>query len=72
MGALAAAGRLDDACAAVVAAWSLVQGLAGLAASGNLAAAGLAPDAGGDALLGLARRTAGMLHGSPGGNPDGA
>ncbi|RBY90505.1 TetR family transcriptional regulator [Blastococcus sp. TBT05-19] len=69
---LASTGRVDDARAAVVAAWSLVHGLAGLAASGNLAAAGLAPDGDGDALLDLARRTAGMLYGSPGGGPDGA
>ncbi|MGY2002487.1 TetR/AcrR family transcriptional regulator [Blastococcus sp. SYSU DS1024] len=65
--ALSSAGRVDDARAAVVAAWSLVHGFAGLAATGNLAGAGLAPDAGEDALLDLARRATGMLYGSPGG-----
>ncbi|MGY1717487.1 TetR/AcrR family transcriptional regulator [Blastococcus sp. SYSU DS0552] len=64
--ALTVDGRVDDARAAVVAAWSLVHGFAGLAATGNLAGAGLATDGGGEALLELARRAAGMLFGSPG------
>ena len=68
--ALAAQGRLDDARSAVVAAWSLVHGFATLAATGNLAAAGLAPVGDGEALLELARRAAGMLYGSPAGDGD--
>ena len=68
--ALAADGALDDARAAVVAAWSLVHGFATLAATGNLSGAGLAPSGNDDALLDLARRAAGMLYGSPGGRTD--
>jgi AcrR family transcriptional regulator len=67
--ALATGGRVGDARAAVVAAWSLVHGFATLAATGNLAGAGLAPGADGDALLDLARQAAGMLYGSSGGDP---
>jgi AcrR family transcriptional regulator len=63
---LAADGELQDARAAVVAAWSLVHGFAGLAATGNFAGAGLIDPTAGDDLLDLARRAAGMLHGSPG------
>ncbi|TQN37777.1 TetR family transcriptional regulator [Blastococcus colisei] len=63
--ALAVEGRIEDARAAVVAAWSLVHGLAVLAATGNLSGAGLAPPPGREALLELARRAAGMLYGSP-------
>jgi AcrR family transcriptional regulator len=70
--ALAAEGRIEDARAAVVAAWSLVHGLACLAASGNLSGAGLAPPSGRDGLLDLARRAAGMLYGSPGSGGDDA
>jgi AcrR family transcriptional regulator len=66
--ALAAQGSVEDARAAVVAAWSLVHGLATLAATGNLSGAGLAPPPGRDALLDLARRAAGMLYGSPAGD----
>lgn len=65
--AMAAEGRLDDAQAAVVAAWSLVHGLATLAATGNLTRAGLVPSTDGAALTDLAARAAGMLYGSPGG-----
>ena len=67
---LAAKGELEDARAAVVAAWSLVHGFATLAATGNLTGAGLTGPATGDELLDLARRAAGMLYGSPGRNPD--
>ncbi|WP_089335673.1 TetR/AcrR family transcriptional regulator [Blastococcus mobilis] len=70
--ALAAEGRVEDARAAVVAAWSLVHGLADLAATGNLTGAGLGPPAGRDGLLELARRAAGMLYGSPDGGVDDA
>jgi AcrR family transcriptional regulator len=69
---LAAEGRVEDARAAVVAAWSLVHGLATLAATGNLAGAGLGPTTGRDGLLDLARRAAGMLYGSPGRGDDDA
>jgi Tetracyclin repressor-like, C-terminal domain len=68
--ALAAQGGLEDARAAVVAAWSLVHGFATLAATGNLTGAGLTGSADGDELLDLARRAAGMLYGSPGREPD--
>jgi AcrR family transcriptional regulator len=63
-------GRIDDARAAVVAAWSLVHGFATLAATGNLAEAGLTGRSDDDQLLTLARHAAGMLYGSPGGRPD--
>ena len=80
----ASAGGRADAEAAVVAGWSLVHGLATLAATGNLTGAGLLPagdgllptgagllPAGdGDALLDLARRAAGMLYGSPAGRTE--
>lgn len=65
--AMAADGRLDDARAAVVTAWSLVHGLATLAATGNLGGAGLLTEESEDALLDLTRRAAGMLYGSPDG-----
>ena len=68
--ALSEQGTVDDARAAVVAAWSLVHGFATLAATGNLAASALAPAADGDALLDLARRAAGMLYGSSAGDRD--
>jgi AcrR family transcriptional regulator len=70
--ALAARGQVEDARAAVVAAWSLVHGLATLAATGNLTGAGLLPTADTDALLDLTRRSAGMLYGSPSGGLDDA
>jgi AcrR family transcriptional regulator len=63
-------GRIDDARAAVVAGWSLVHGFATLAATGNLAGAGLIGRSDDDQLLDLARHAAGMLYGSPGGGPD--
>ena len=65
--ALARAGRIEDAQAAIVAGWSLLHGLASLSLTGNLGRAGLDL---GTAPLGdvtdLARRAAGMLYGSPG------
>ena len=63
---MAAEGRTADAAAAVVAGWSLVHGLAVLAASGALDSARLRhmlPDAD---LAEVTRRAAGMLFGSPG------
>jgi AcrR family transcriptional regulator len=65
--AMAEAGRLEDARAAVVAGWSLVHGLATLAITGNLTGAGLADSVDGEALTDLAARAAGMLYGSPSG-----
>lgn len=63
--AMASDGKVADAAAAVIAGWSLVHGLATLAAGGNLETAHLRellPDLD---LLGLTRRAAGMLYGSP-------
>lgn len=57
-----------DAAAAVVAGWSLVHGLAVLAAAGSLDTAhvrALLPE---QDLPGITRRAAGMLYGSPGPN----
>src|SRR4051812_47685950 len=68
--ALGEHGRPEHARAAVVAAWSLVHGFATLAATGNLAGAGLVDQSDDDGLLALARHAAGMLYGSPGGKPD--
>jgi len=69
--ALSVQGRIEDARAAVVAAWSLVHGLADLAATGNLSGAGLGPPGGRGGLLELTRRAAGLLYGSPrGGDGD--
>jgi AcrR family transcriptional regulator len=65
--AIVAEGGLDDAQAAVVAAWSLVHGLASLAATGNLTRAGLVTSTDAAALTDLAARAAGMLYGSPSG-----
>jgi AcrR family transcriptional regulator len=65
--AMVAEGGLDDAQAAVVAAWSLVHGLASLAATGNLTRAGLVTSTDAAALTDLAARAAGMLYGSPSG-----
>lgn len=65
--AMASQGRVEDARAAVVAAWSLVHGLATLAATGNLGGAGLLTEESEDALLDLTRRAASMLYGSPDG-----
>lgn len=61
----AAAGRVGDAAAAVVAGWALVHGIATLAASGSLQNArlrDLLPD---PDLPSVTRRAAGMLYGSP-------
>jgi AcrR family transcriptional regulator len=63
--AMSAQGRVDDAAAAVIAGWSIVHGFATLALTGNLDSSGVrALIAGGD-LLSIARRSAGMLFGSP-------
>ncbi|NLE96687.1 MAG: WHG domain-containing protein, partial [Propionibacterium sp.] len=58
-------GQIDDAPAAVIAAWSLVHGLTTLALSGNLARAKLDGEPAGEpSLTGLARRAVAMLYGS--------
>lgn len=54
----------EDAAAAVIASWSLVHGLATLALTGNLDRAGVRALVADD-LLGLARRSAGLLHRGP-------
>lgn len=65
--AMSGDGRVEDARAAVVAGWSLVHGLTTLVLTGNLAAAGLGEGPHGvQEHRDLARRTAGMLFGSPG------
>lgn len=64
--ALSENGRVEDAHAAVVAGWALVHGLSTLALSGNLERANLTGDGRPTPeLTELARRTAGMLFGSP-------
>jgi AcrR family transcriptional regulator len=68
--ALAEQGRLEDAEAAIVAGWSLVHGLATLAATRNLTGAGLLSSAGRGPLLDLARRAAALLYGSSTGGTD--
>ncbi len=52
----------EDAAAAVIASWSLVHGLATLALNGNLDRAGVQVLVADGDLLGLARRSAGLLH----------
>lgn len=67
---LAERGALDDAAAAVVAAWSLVHGLATLANTGNLDGANLRSLLPESDLLDVTRRAASMLSGSPGSGAD--
>jgi AcrR family transcriptional regulator len=64
--AMAERGAVSDAAAAVVAGWSLVHGLATLAASGSLDTARLRELLDEPDLADVARRAAGMLYGSPG------
>lgn len=61
---MAATGGAEDAASAVIAAWSIVHGLATLANSGNLDASELRGMIAGGDILDLTRRTAGMLFGS--------
>ncbi|MGX5359713.1 TetR/AcrR family transcriptional regulator [Kocuria sp. KH4] len=61
----------EDAAAAVIAAWSLVHGLATLALTGNLDRARIRDLVAGGDLSAITRRAAGMLYGSPS-RPDGA
>lgn len=58
-------GAVQDAAAAVLAGWSLVHGLATLAASGALDGAGLRAMLGDQDLAAVTRRAAGLLYGSP-------
>ena len=66
--ALEAAGLVADPPAAVLAAWSVVHGIATLTLTGNLEASDLPSYLGTGDLAELTRRTAGLLYGSgPGG-----
>ncbi len=65
---MAAPGPVEDAAAAVVAAWAIVHGIATLAISGNLDAADLRSLIGGGDILAITRRSAGLLYGSPSAN----
>ncbi|MDN5804187.1 MAG: TetR/AcrR family transcriptional regulator [Microlunatus sp.] len=58
-------GPVEDAAAAVLAAWALVHGIATLALTGNLEAAKLRPLIAGGDLSAITRRAAGMLYQSP-------
>lgn len=55
----------DAAAAAVVAGWSIVHGFATLALTGNLDSSGIRSLCADGDLLGLARRSASLLYGSP-------
>ncbi len=63
---MSAAGGIEDAAAAVVAGWGIVHGIATLALTGNLDSAGLRPLIANGDIVAIARRSAGMLYGSPG------
>src|SRR5262245_62070040 len=63
--AMSAVGAVEDAAAAVVAGWSIVHGFATLALTGNLDGSGIRSLFADGDLLSLARRSAGMLYGSP-------
>ncbi len=57
---LAASGQVDDPPAAVLAAWSVVHGIATLALTGNLDASELRSVVAGGDLLEITRRSAGL------------
>jgi AcrR family transcriptional regulator len=59
--ALAASGQVDDPPAAILAAWSIVHGIATLALTGSLDASELRSAAGGNDLLEITRRSARLL-----------
>lgn len=63
---LEAAGQVDDAPAAVLAAWSVVHGIATLALTGNLDASDLRSHVAEGDLLAITRRSAAMLFPGPG------
>lgn len=56
---------LEDAAAAVIAAWALVHGIATLGLTGNLDASDLRPLIAGGDLSSITRRSAALLSGSP-------
>lgn len=62
---LATNGQVEDAAAAVIAAWSLVHGLATLALTGNLDGSKVRELVAGGEILEITRTAAGMLYGSP-------
>lgn len=64
--ALAASGRVDDPPAAVLAAWSIMHGIATLALTGNLDASELRSVVADGDLLEITRRSAGLLFGATG------
>lgn len=64
--AMAAHGHVEDAAAAVIAGWGIVHGIATLALTGNLDQAKLRDLVANGDILGITRRAAGMLYGSPG------
>lgn len=63
---LAATARVEDAAAAVISGWAIVHGIAALALTGNLDEAELRPLVAEGDVIGITRRAAGMLYGSPG------
>ena len=63
--ALQATGQVDDPAAAVLAAWSVVHGIATLALTGNLDASALRDHVAGGDLLEITRRSAALLFGAP-------
>jgi AcrR family transcriptional regulator len=60
--AMAARGQIEDAAAAVIAGWAIVHGIATLALTGNLDDAKLRDLVAGGDLIGITRRSAGMLY----------
>lgn len=64
--ALAASGRVEDPPAAVLAAWSVVHGIATLALTGNLDASELRSVVADGDLSEITRRSAGLLFGATG------
>lgn len=56
---------VEDAAAATLAGWSIAHGFATLALTGNLDAANIRPLLADQDLVAVARRTIGMLYGSP-------
>jgi AcrR family transcriptional regulator len=61
---------LEDAAAAVIAAWALVHGIATLGLTGNLDASDLRPLVAGGDLSSITRRSAALLYGSPQPEPE--
>lgn len=63
--AMASAGQVEDAAAAVIAGWGIVHGIATLALTGNLDEARLRQLVADGDVVEITRRAAGMLYGSP-------